>query len=82
MGDHIEQMVAHGQDGPRQAAGQLLERRVELGRVRRVDDAQHRLGAGQVDPAREERSQGELARLCVTGATSQAMGQDLAYQGR
>ncbi len=50
MSDHIQQMVAQSHNGTRQAAGQLLERGVELSRIHGVDDAQHGLGAGQVDP--------------------------------
>ena len=68
--------------GPDRPPASCCEGRVELGRVRGVDDAQHRLGPRQVDPAGEERAQGELARLGLPRASRQAVGQDQAHQRR
>ncbi len=57
MSDHVEQVIAQGDDRPREPAGELLERRVELRGVWRVDHAEHRLGPCQVDsPERNARS--------------------------
>ena len=41
---------------------------------------EHRLGPGQVDPAGEERAEGELARLGMARTLRQAMGQDQAHE--
>ena len=69
-------------DRPGQTAGQLLQRGVELRRGLCVDDAEHRLGPSQVDPAREEGAKRELTRLGMSGASGQAVRQDELDQRR
>ncbi len=82
VGHQIEQAVAHCQDGAGQAARQLFERCVELSGAIRVDHAQDRLGASQVDPAAKKGSQRELAGLGVPRALAQAIGQNQAGERR
>ena len=50
MSDDIEQPVAQCGDRARQAAGKLVQGRAQLRGVLGVDDAQDRLGPGEVDP--------------------------------
>ena len=78
----VEQAVAERDDRPGQAAGELLQGGVELCRRPRVDHAEHRLGPRQVEPAREERAERELARRGVPGTPGQALGQDQLDQRR
>ena len=74
MSNHVEQVIAQRDDRPGQAAGELLECRVELSGVARVDHAEHRLGPRQVDPAGEERAERELARLGVARTAGSGSG--------
>ena len=75
VGHQVEQPVAEHDDRLREAAGQLLEGRVELTCIPRIDHAQDRLGAGQVEPTREEGPERELAGLGMPGAPAEASGQ-------
>ena len=81
MCHHVEQMIAQRDDRPGEPARELLEGRVELGGVARFDHAQHRLGPREVDSAREERAERELARLGMASASAQAVGQDKVHEG-
>ena len=80
MGQDVEQAVAEPHDRPGEAAGELLQGGVELRRGPRVDHAEHRLGPRQVDPAREEGAERELARLGLPGPSGQAVRQQQAQQ--
>ena len=82
VGEHVEQAVPEPLDRPGEAAGELLERRSDLGRRLRVDHREHRLGPRQVDPTRQEGPERELAGLGQPGAAAEAGREDRPEQGR
>jgi hypothetical protein len=80
--EDVEEPVPERGDGRREATGQLFERLAELSGAARVDHAEDRLGPGQVDPPREERPEGELARLGQPRPARQAVGEQELQERR
>ena len=66
--EDVEQAIAREQDRFRQAAGELQQGGGQsLGSIG-LDHVEHGLGLRQVEPARQKRAKGELARLGQTSA--------------
>src|SRR5207237_2889939 len=68
VGEKVEQVFAKSFQRSRYAAGQLRERQFQLVSVARRDHGLHGFSAGKVAFSREERPQGEFARLGGTRA--------------
>ena len=74
VGEQVEQILAELLQWLGHAAGKLCQRVLQLIAAGRVDDAENRLRARQVELAREKRTHGEFARERRTGAGLQTVG--------
>ena len=82
IGQQIEQIAAHLLERPRQSAGQLPQRDLQLVAIGGIDHPQHGFGLGQINPAGEKRSQREFTRLRETCSAATNRLQDRGQQRR